>query len=180
MDVIQMSREQFSQWCESFGYTIDEAVQCVVSNDGSVFTVNLASPFFPRSPKPGFMPQPVAMVPPDTDSSNGAGPGTELHLLLGRFGLTASGDCKCKSRVSYMNRMEAEQPGWAEANIEEVVGWLRESAAERGLPFLDIAARVLVRRAIANARRKAAADATRSPHHDRGEAVAPPLHDAQG
>lgn len=43
---------------------------------------------------------------------------------------------------------------WAEANIGEIVGWLRESAAERGLPFLDVAGRVLVRRAIANARRK--------------------------
>ena len=49
--------------------------------------------------------------------------------------------------------MEAEQPGWCEANIEEIVGWLRESAAERGLPFVDIAARLLVRRAIANARK---------------------------
>jgi hypothetical protein len=52
-----------------------------------------------------------------------------------------------------MDKMEAEQPGWCEANIEEIVGWLRESAAERGLPFVDIAARLLVRRAIANARK---------------------------
>jgi hypothetical protein len=81
------------------------------------------------------------------------GPGTELHAILGRFGLTASGDCKCNSRATYMDRMEAEQPGWCEANIEEIVGWLRESAAERGLPFLDVAARLLVKRAIHNARK---------------------------
>ena len=49
--------------------------------------------------------------------------------------------------------MEAEQPGWCEANIEEIVGWLRESAEERGLPFVDMAARLLVRRAIHNARK---------------------------
>lgn len=109
-----------------------------------------------------------------------AGPGTELHALLGRFGLTASGDCKCTSRAAYMDRMEAEQPGWCEANIDEIVGWLRESAAERGLPFLDVAARLLVKRAIANARRKAAADAQRPPHHDRREEVAPPVHQTEG
>lgn len=79
------------------------------------------------------------------------GAGTELHVLLQRFGLTASGDCKCTSRAAYLDKMGCD---WAEANIAEIVGWLRESAAERGLPFLDVAGRVLVRRAIANARRK--------------------------
>jgi hypothetical protein len=70
-----------------------------------------------------------------------------------------------------MDKMEAEQPGWCEANIEEIVGWLRESAEERGLPFVDIAARLLVRRAIANARK---AEARRA-----REAERPPLHPEQ-
>ena len=61
-----------------------------------------------------------------------------------------------------MDQMEAEQPGWCEANIEEIVGWLRESASERGLPFLDAVGRVLVRRAIHNARRKEQARAQAS------------------
>jgi hypothetical protein len=43
-----------------------------------------------------------------------------------------------------------------EANIDTVVGWLREEATKRGLPFLDAAGRMLVRRAIRNARRAAA------------------------
>ena len=80
-----------------------------------------------------------------------ARPGTELHDLLGRFGLTASGDCKCTSRAALM---DANGCDWCEANIDEIVGWLRESAAERGLPFLDAVGRVLIRRAIHNARRK--------------------------
>jgi len=37
--------------------------------------------------------------------------------------------------------------------IEEVVAVMREEAQARGLPFLDVAARLLVRRAIANARK---------------------------
>jgi hypothetical protein len=39
--------------------------------------------------------------------------------------------------------------------IDEVVQVMREEATARGLPFLDIAGRLLVRRAIANARRNA-------------------------
>ena len=58
--------------------------------------------------------------------------------------------------------MDANGCGWCEANIEEIVGWLRESAAERGLPFVDMAGRMLVRRAIANARRKEQARAQAS------------------
>jgi len=87
---------------------------------------------------------------PQSLPSPPAGPGTELHALFGRFGLTASGDCKCNSRAALM---DANGCDWCEANINEIVGWLRESAEERGLPYLDVAGRMLVRRAIANARK---------------------------
>ena len=52
-----------------------------------------------------------------------------------------------------MDRREQDSPGWCEANIDTIVGWLREQAEARGLPFLEIAAKMLVRRAIRNARR---------------------------
>jgi hypothetical protein len=39
--------------------------------------------------------------------------------------------------------------------IDEVVAVMRDEAEARGLPFLDVAGRLLVRRAIANARRNA-------------------------
>ena len=38
--------------------------------------------------------------------------------------------------------------------MDEIVTWLREEATKRKLPFLDIAGRMLVRRAICNARRR--------------------------
>jgi hypothetical protein len=47
---------------------------------------------------------------------------------------------------------EASKP----ERIEEVVAVMREEAAARGLPFLDVAGRLLVKRAIANARKAAA------------------------
>lgn len=81
--------------------------------------------------------------------------GTELAKLLSRLGINAEEKgCKCKSRAAHM---DARGCDWCEANIDTIVGWLREEATKRGLPFVDIAGRFLVRRAIANARKKGAA-----------------------
>lgn len=108
--------------------------------------------------------------------------GTELKSLLAGwpFRIVATADCKCTSRAAYM---DAKGCDWCESpeGMAEIMAFLREAAAERGLPFVDMAARLLVRRAIANARRKeSVADAQGSPHHDRREEVAPPSDAAQG
>ena len=76
--------------------------------------------------------------------------GTELKKLLGRFGIQAESGCPCESRANEMDRQGCD---WCEANVPTIVGWLREEATKRGLPFLDVAGTVLVRRAISNARR---------------------------
>jgi hypothetical protein len=80
------------------------------------------------------------------------GPGTELKKLLKAIGLTASASCDCNARAKTMDKNGAE---WCQDNIETIVGWLREEAAKRGLPFVDVAGRLLVKRAIANARKAA-------------------------
>jgi hypothetical protein len=87
--------------------------------------------------------------PPATPAN---GPGTELKKLLARVGITATPDCSCNARAAEMDRQGVE---WCEANLDTIVGWLREQAEARGLPFLDIAGRLLVRRAIQNARKAA-------------------------
>jgi hypothetical protein len=46
---------------------------------------------------------------------------------------------------------ECERP----ERIDEVVDVMRAEATARGLPFLDIAGRLLIKRAISNARRNA-------------------------
>jgi hypothetical protein len=82
------------------------------------------------------------------------GPGTELKALLAGwpFRIVATPDCKCTSRAAYM---DAKGCDWCESpeGMAEIMGFLREAAEERGLPFVDIAARLLVRRAIHNARK---------------------------
>ena len=84
----------------------------------------------------------------------GYGPGTELKKMLATIGIKAEPGCKCNARAAEMDRMEKAFPGWCEANIDLIVGWLREEATKRNLPFVDAAGTVIVRRAIGNARRR--------------------------
>ena len=80
------------------------------------------------------------------------GPGTELHRLLGRFGIHMQKGCGCKGRMVQMNKWG---PVGCAENFETIIEWLKEEAGKRGLPFFSMPARMLVRRAIANARKEA-------------------------
>jgi hypothetical protein len=42
---------------------------------------------------------------------------------------------------------------WCEQNIDEIVGWLKEEAQKRRLPFLAFPTKILVQRAINMAKR---------------------------
>jgi len=66
--------------------------------------------------------------------------------------------CTCNARAREMDAWGVEESAKPE-RVEQAVGWLREEASKRGLPFLDAAGRVLVRRAIHNARKAEAARA---------------------
>lgn len=75
------------------------------------------------------------------------GPGTALAALLSIVGPYSAGGCQdCKSRIA---EMDAQGPAWCSDNICMIAGWLQEAANKRNLPFSSVAARYLVRRAIA-------------------------------
>jgi hypothetical protein len=116
---------------------------CIVSQEGDRIVVDEMHPAFPSEPKPGYH-------PPRLEAG---GPGTELKKLLAKIGITATPNCSCNARA---REMDARGCDWVEANEATVVGWLREEAGKRRLPFFDAAGRVLVRRAIANARKEQA------------------------
>jgi len=82
------------------------------------------------------------------------GPGTELSKLLKRFGISPTPTCQCRAKQQQMDAWGCDECSKPE-RIEEVIAVMREEAAARGLPFLDVAGRLLVKRAIANARRNA-------------------------
>jgi hypothetical protein len=80
------------------------------------------------------------------------GVGTELKKLLGKFFIHARENCLCDQRAMLMNEQGVE---WCRENTGVIVGWLREEAKNRSLPFVELAARLLVLRAIKNAEKKA-------------------------
>ena len=133
--------------CRQRGYTLPAVMPCVVAQDGDQLTIDVDHPAYPRHPKPGFT-APLTAVPTH-------GPGTELSRLLKRFGIEPTPTCQCRAKAAEMDRWgpdECERP----ERIEEVVAVMREEANARGLPFLDAVGRLLVKRAIKNARRAAA------------------------
>ncbi len=90
---------------------------------------------------------PIGVEPPSH------GPGTELSKLLKRFGIEPTPTCACRAKAAKMDAWGPDECSKPE-RIEEVVGVMREEAKARGLPFIDAAGRMLVRRAIHNARKQ--------------------------
>ena len=110
---------------------------------------------FPNALRPcTAFPQPEMQYrePPRLPTS---GPGTELSRLLKRFGIEPTPTCACRAKAAQMDAWGPDECSKPE-RIDEVVAVMREEAKARGLPFLDAAGRMLVRRAIRNARRAAA------------------------
>jgi hypothetical protein len=144
--VIDCRRAQLASRCRERGYTLEEVRACIVSEDGDTITVDETHSSYPRTPKPGFV------LPPPVPTS---GPGTELSRLLKRFGIEPTPTCKCRAKAAQMNAWGCDECAKPE-RIDEVVAVMREEAKARSLPFLDAAGRVLVRRAISNARKELA------------------------
>jgi hypothetical protein len=144
--MIKCRRQHLSARCQERGYLLDEVRPCVVSEDGDQITVDETHPAYPRHPRPGFE-KPEPTVQPH-------GPGTELSKLLKRFGINPTPTCQCRAKAREMDAWgpdECEKP----ERIEEVLYVMREEATARGLPFVDLAGRLLVKRAIRNARKAA-------------------------
>ena len=125
-----------------------EVLAAVDRGDAKVVSsVDVDTPPYTREPKPWSATPPAASVPPPLPTR---GPGTELKKLLATVGITATPDCSCNARARTMDERGCD---WCEEHIDEIVGWLREEAGRRTLPFVDAAGRMLVRRAIRNARK---------------------------
>lgn len=73
------------------------------------------------------------------------GVGAKLKGLLSAMGIKSSKGCSCNQRAKVMDERGIE---WCEQNKETIVGWLREEAGKRKLPFIDAAGYLLVNRAI--------------------------------
>jgi len=101
--------------------------------------------FHPINPvsTPFGIPQPAE--PPKALEDNPNGPGTILSKMLGKIGINSTPNCSCRRRAIEMNERGAD---WCAQNIDTIVGWLREEAEKRKLPFVDFAGKLLIQRAI--------------------------------
>lgn len=137
-------RSHLEARCHQRGYTLSDVMPCVVSQNGDEWTIDVDHPAYPRVPKAGYEPPPPVLP--------AHGPGTELSKLLKRFGIEPTPTCACRAKAQEMDMWgpdECQKP----ERIAEVVAVMRAEAEARGLPFLDVAARLLVRHAIRNARK---------------------------
>lgn len=143
--MITCHRSNLEARCVERGYTLAEVMPCVVTQDGDEWTIDTESEFYPRVSR---------LVEQQSPAIPTGGPGTELSKLLKRFGIEPTPTCACRAKAAEMDAWgcdECERP----ERIDEVVAVMRAEAAARGLPFLDVAGRMLVRRAIRNARKRA-------------------------
>ncbi len=79
------------------------------------------------------------------------GAGTELKNLIAKFGLKPASNCKCAQHIREMDTSGVE---WCASNIDTITEWLREEAQRARLPFTEISAKLLIKRAISNAKKK--------------------------
>lgn len=107
------------------------------------------APIIPVSP-PTLLP--VPSPPPQTLEDDPNGPGTILSKMLSKIGINSTPNCSCRRRAIEMNN---KGPEWCEQNLDMIVGWLKEEATKRKLPFVDFAGKLLIQRAIKLSRKAA-------------------------
>lgn len=135
--------------CEERGYTLDEVRACIVEQDGDRIVVDETHPAYPKHSR--ILPRNFYTSSTDAAQKK-CYAGTELKKLLKKWlNITATETCSCNARAQVMN---ANGCDWCEQNIDTIVGWLREEAKKRKLPFIDAAGKILIKRAIINARRE--------------------------
>lgn len=87
---------------------------------------------------------------PRTMEEDPNGPGTVLSKMIKSLGIVMSDSCSCRRHALEMN---AKGNDWCEANIDTIIGWLREEANRRGLPFVDMIGKLMVSRSIKKSRK---------------------------
>jgi hypothetical protein len=87
---------------------------------------------------------------PETLEQKPNHPGTVLSKMIKNVGIQMTDSCSCKRHALEMNKNGND---WCEQNIDTVVGWLRDEAKRRNLPFLDAVGKLLVGRAIKKSRK---------------------------
>lgn len=130
--IIESHFKHLQERCKERGWTLEEVMPCVVSKNGDIWLIDVSHPNYPKYHKTGKV-------------------GTELKLLLSKIGINSTPNCACNARASYMDQQGVK---WCEENIDTIIEWLRQEATKRKLPFVRTAAKLLIYKAIKNAKIK--------------------------
>lgn len=87
---------------------------------------------------------------PQTMEEHPNGPGSVLSNMIKKIGIVMTQGCSCRRHAIEMNEKGND---WCEQNIDTIVGWLREEAEKRRLPFFDSVGKIMVNRAIKKSRK---------------------------
>lgn len=90
----------------------------------------------------------VSSKKPEDEQKEGVG--YQLKSMLSKIGIRATGNCACNSRSKIMDQWGPDE---CERRSGEIIDWLRDEAAKRGLPFSATLARMMLNRAISKARK---------------------------
>lgn len=139
--IVHCTPAWLDKYCVQSGLQPEQCREAIVGTEDGKLLVDATHPNYPKLQQ-----QPRVEVE--------SGPGTELKLLLYRWlGIQATPNCSCNARAAQMNQWGPEE---CEQRMEEILDWLAGEARVRGLPFVRLAARQMVRLAIRNARSKPA------------------------
>lgn len=128
--------------------------RCIVCNNTAHMPVELAGEQWPALLAHIQQNCPhTAIAKPDEVTAPTNGPGSFLKKYLGRIGITSTPNCSCNAKAKHMDTMGIE---WCEQNLDIIVGWLKEEAEKRRLPFVPWPTRLLVKKAIAAAKKAVA------------------------
>lgn len=87
---------------------------------------------------------------PKTLEEHPSHPGTVLSKMIKSIGFSMTDSCSCKRHALQMNEKGND---WCEQNIDIIVGWLKEEAKKRNLPFIDAIGKLMVNRSIKKSRK---------------------------
>lgn len=87
---------------------------------------------------------------PKTLEQDPNGPGSILTGMISALGIKSSSTCSCRRHALEMNEKGAD---WCEQNMDQIVGWLKDESAKRGLPFVETVGKMMVQRAISKSRK---------------------------
>lgn len=131
--------------CLERGFEITEVMPCVIKRNGTEWTIDTTHPAYPSADKA------VNKLQYSSSAAKSCRAGTELKKLIKKWlNIDVTEKCKCTARAHLMDLNGCD---WCLQNIGLITGWLREEAEKRQLPFIELAAKILIKRAITNARK---------------------------